>query len=61
MRSSRGDLVYVIGMTRPELGGSEYFAMLDALGNNVPKVDAGKAKAIYKAVSARRRPNWSIR
>ena len=47
-----GDLVYVIGMTRPELGGSEYFAMLDALGNNVPKVDAGKAKAIYKAVSA---------
>lgn len=47
-----GDLVYVIGMTRPELGGSEYFAMLDALGNNVPKVDAEKAKAIYKAVSA---------
>lgn len=47
-----GDLVYVIGMTRPELGGSEYFAMLDATGNNVPKVDADLAIATYNAVSA---------
>ena len=47
-----GDLVYVIGRTLPELGGSEYFAMLGALGNQVPKVDAERAKAIYRAVSA---------
>jgi phosphoribosylformylglycinamidine synthase len=46
-----GDFVYVIGMTRPELGGSEYFAMLDALGNNVPKVDAEMALKTYNAVS----------
>ncbi|MBO5309135.1 MAG: phosphoribosylformylglycinamidine synthase, partial [Lentisphaeria bacterium] len=46
-----GDLVYVIGMTKPELGGSEYFAMLDALGNNVPKVDAEMAVKTYNAVS----------
>ncbi len=47
-----GDLVYVIGITRPELGGSEYFAMLDATGNNVPKVDADAAITTYHAVSA---------
>ncbi len=47
-----GDLVYVIGNTANELGGSEYFAMLDATGNNVPKVDADYAQKIYRAVSA---------
>ena len=33
------DAVYVLGETKPELGGGEYYAMLDAVGNNVPKVD----------------------
>ncbi len=47
-----GDLVYVIGNTSAELGGSEYFAMLDATGNQVPKVDADYAQKIYRAVSA---------
>ncbi len=46
-----GDLVYVIGNTANELGGSEYYAMLDATGNNVPKVDAEYAKKVYSAVS----------
>lgn len=46
-----GDLVYVIGETKPELGGSEYFAMLDATGNNVPKVNADVALATYDRVS----------
>lgn len=46
-----GDLVYVIGVTKPELGGSEYYAMLDATGNNVPKVDAEQAVRTYHAVS----------
>ena len=46
-----GDLVYVIGSTAAELGGSEYFAMLGAVGSNCPKVDAEKAKAIYAKVS----------
>lgn len=47
-----GDAIYAIGMTKKELGGSEYFAMLgDAHGNNVPKVDAGKANALYHALA----------
>lgn len=46
-----GDLVYVIGSTANELGGSEYYAMFGAVGNNVPKVDAEYAKKVYSAVS----------
>ncbi|MDT8392034.1 MAG: AIR synthase-related protein [Lentisphaeria bacterium] len=46
-----GDLVYVIGNTRAELGGSEFFAMLGAVGNHVPKVDAAAAKDLYRRVS----------
>ncbi|MFH1243816.1 MAG: phosphoribosylformylglycinamidine synthase subunit PurS [Pseudomonadota bacterium] len=34
-----GDLVYVLGETRNELGGSEYYQMMDSIGLNVPKVD----------------------
>ena len=45
-----GDDVYMIGTTYAELGGSEYFAMLGATGNRVPKVDAPKALALYKAM-----------
>jgi phosphoribosylformylglycinamidine synthase len=47
-----GDLVYVLGVTRPELGGGEYFNMLGFTGNNVPKVDAAVAKAFYAKVAA---------
>ncbi len=47
-----GDLIFVIGATKPELGGSEYYAMREATGNKVPKVDAKKAIAIYNAVSS---------
>ncbi|MBO5680614.1 MAG: phosphoribosylformylglycinamidine synthase, partial [Lentisphaeria bacterium] len=47
-----GDCVYAIGLTKKELGGSEYFAMLgDAHGNDVPKVDAEKAVKLYHAVA----------
>ncbi len=45
-----GDIVYFIGDTKAELGGSEYFAMLDAVGNRVPQVDAGQAVRIFTAV-----------
>jgi phosphoribosylformylglycinamidine synthase len=47
-----GDLVYVIGDTKPELGGSEYFFMQGETGNRVPKVDAEYAIKVYNAVSA---------
>ncbi len=46
-----GDLVYILGETRNELGGSEWFAMNGYIGNSVPKVDASKAKDLYNALS----------
>jgi len=47
-----GDLVYVIGNTMPELGGSEYFFMLNATGNAVPKVDSALALKTYAQIGA---------
>ena len=53
-----GDLIYVLGDTYDELGASEYFAMFGEkqrgkkyVGNKVPKVDTGKNKALYEALS----------
>ena len=46
-----GDLVYVLGNTSAELGGSEFYAMLDTTGNAVPKVDAAKARKLYDALA----------
>jgi len=46
-----GDLVYIIGETYPELGGSEWYAMHGYIGNQVPKVNAETAKALYTALS----------
>jgi phosphoribosylformylglycinamidine synthase len=42
-----GDLVYVIGETSEELGGSEYFARLGYTGNGVPRCDIAPAKERY--------------
>lgn len=44
-----GDLVYVLGETNAELGGSEYYAMQGAVGQAVPQVDAQKNLALYRA------------
>ncbi len=46
----QGDLVYAIGETREELGGSEWFAMKNFIGNHVPHVNAAKALKIYRAL-----------
>jgi phosphoribosylformylglycinamidine synthase len=46
-----GDIVYLLGETKRELGGSEWYAMHDAVGNDVPKVDAERAMARYRALS----------
>ena len=50
-----GDLIYVLGATRDEIGASEYFASKGFIGSNVPKVlDPEKAiksyRALYQAV-----------
>ncbi|UCC66586.1 MAG: phosphoribosylformylglycinamidine synthase subunit PurL, partial [Deltaproteobacteria bacterium] len=47
-----GDLVYVLGMTYDELGGSEYFAMRGDIGNQVPQVRPGEAKELYQKLHA---------
>ncbi|MDP2905232.1 MAG: phosphoribosylformylglycinamidine synthase subunit PurL [Candidatus Omnitrophota bacterium] len=46
-----GDLIYVVGNTADELGGSHYFDLFDAVGNNVPKVFPLKSKAAFAALS----------
>jgi phosphoribosylformylglycinamidine synthase II len=43
-----GDVVYVVGMTHEEMGGSEYFAMHGEIGNQVPQVRAEEAKKLYQ-------------
>lgn len=60
-----GDLVYVIGETFNELGGSEYYKLIgekisgkEYVGRNVPRVDAVKAKAIYRRISRATGGNW---
>ena len=47
-----GDLVYLLGRTEDELGGSEYYALHGELGANVPKVDAQSAMNRYRTVNA---------
>ena len=41
---SPGNLIYVIGMTKNELGGSHYYSSHGYVGNSVPKVDTVVAK-----------------
>ena len=50
-----GDLVCLLGMTRDELGGSEYFAMRGELGSRVPQVDSAVALKRYQTVNAAQR------
>lgn len=52
-----GDLIYVIGLTKAELGGSEYYAYLGErergeryIGNRVPRVDIPRARARYNCI-----------
>ncbi len=49
---SPGDLVYVVGVTRPEMGGSQYYAIHGAVGESVPKVNAEAAARLYNALSS---------
>lgn len=45
-----GDLVYILGETFEELGGSEYFAMLGSVGNRAPSVDPVKNLKMYQSL-----------
>jgi phosphoribosylformylglycinamidine synthase len=46
-----GDLIYVLGTTRNELGGSEYYEHLGYVGRNVPHVFPEKFADLYRALS----------
>ncbi|MBW2047393.1 MAG: phosphoribosylformylglycinamidine synthase subunit PurS [Deltaproteobacteria bacterium] len=50
-----GDLVYVLGQTRDELGGSEFYQMMNQVGLKVPEVDAEglwpQYLALHRAIS----------
>jgi phosphoribosylformylglycinamidine synthase subunit PurSL len=46
-----GDLVYVVGDTKDELGASEYYELLGYVGLNVPKVDSKVSISTYNAVT----------
>jgi len=50
------DIVYVLGETRNELGGGEYYQMLGAVGLNVPKVTPETLwpsyRVLHKAISS---------
>jgi phosphoribosylformylglycinamidine synthase len=46
-----GDLIYIVGTTNNELGGSHYFGINGYIGNNVPRVDPNRGKKIMDALS----------
>jgi phosphoribosylformylglycinamidine synthase len=45
-----GDLVYILGATRNELGGSEYYEHFGYVGLNVPRVIPDEFVVLYKAL-----------
>lgn len=45
-----GDLIYVLGETKDELGGSEYYQMMNELGLNCPQVDVKETWPLYLAL-----------
>ena len=48
---SDGDLIYLIGKTKDELGGSEFYSLLNETGLNVPVLDVKEAFNAYKDVA----------
>jgi len=46
-----GGLIYIVGLTRNELGGSAYYDLHGAIGNRVPIVDTRVAKAIFETLA----------
>ena len=47
-----GDLIYIVGTTYNELGGSHYYHVHGAIGNKVPRVNPEKGKKLMDSLSA---------
>ena len=46
-----GNALYIVGLTKQEMGGSSYYASLGITGGSVPQVDLKSAPELLKAVS----------
>ena len=46
-----GNLIYVVGKTRDELGGSHYYDLYGAIGNQVPKLKYQESTKLFAALS----------
>jgi phosphoribosylformylglycinamidine synthase len=46
-----GNSIYLVGETKAELGGSEYFVLKNLHGGEVPKLDTVAAASLYKTVN----------
>lgn len=44
------DLIYVIGLTKDELGGSEFYNLFNEIGNKIPKVNPQEARKLYEKI-----------
>jgi len=47
-----GDLLYILGLTKDELGGSHYYFIHGHLGKNVPKVEPDMGLKVFNALSS---------
>ena len=47
-----GDLLYAVGDTRNELGGSHYYDLFGFIGSQVPRVNPAQAKSVFNALSS---------
>ena len=46
-----GDILYIVGMTYNEMGGSHYYSLHGAVGNRVPQVNPKRGKKLMDALS----------
>ena len=47
-----GNLLYIVGLTRRELGGSHYYSLQGKIGRTVPKVDVELGKRVFNGMTA---------
>ncbi len=47
-----GNFLFLVGLTKNELGGSHYYSLSNQLGANVPRVDLSTAPALHRAVAS---------
>jgi phosphoribosylformylglycinamidine synthase len=55
-----GDVVYLLGDTYDELGGSELYHLFGELGQNVPRVRPAEAKDLYEKVGRAHDANFIV-